>query len=81
MLVIENRNKADLARDQMYCFTVNNTDTTSTVLPVPVSYHLVLTVCNPIKLSEYIVVSLDKINGCPKVLQLLILGTHFLHPG
>ena len=34
----------------MYRFTVNNTgtDTTGTVSPVPVSYHFVLTVCNPI---------------------------------
>ena len=35
--------------DQRYRFTVNDTDTTGTVspLPVPVSYRFVLTVCNP----------------------------------
>ena len=45
MLAIETCNRAD----RRYRFTVNDTDTVGSVSPVPVSvsYHFVLTVCNP----------------------------------
>ena len=45
MLAIETRNNVNQATE--FRGTVNDTDTTGTVSPVPVSYRFVLTVCNP----------------------------------